>query len=248
MDYVELRDISVYQWFRNPNGTPILTDPVDFSKMVGQGVKGVYIRAMTCRGEEDHAFRLNWELAKQSGLKRGAYGFTSPTTPIGFANKFIDIVDATDDYGELPPWLDYEDVKIVPKPPRPTEKATKAWLDRVENMYRRPMIYTSHVMWFDPTPPVWTNNYLLAVANYTTAAYPTIPHGWKDWYMWQYSAKGDGIANGVKSKEIDCDRIRKSDWYALTGEPVLDQTDQWMIEMDAWARTQGYTGIRPFGA
>jgi GH25 family lysozyme M1 (1,4-beta-N-acetylmuramidase) len=246
MDYVELRDISVYQWFRNPNGTPILTDPVDFSKMVGQKVKGVYIRAMTCRGEEDYAFRLNWELAKQAGLLRGAYGFTSPTEPLTFANKFTKIILSTGDTGELPPWLDYEDVKIVPKPPRPTAAATRLWLDRVEQNYRRPMIYTSHVMWFDPIPPTWTNDYRLAVANYTTSVLPTLPHGWKDYCMHQYSNKGDGIANGVKSKEIDCDRIRQSDWKLLTGQTV-DQTDQWMVEIDTWARTQGYNGIKPFG-
>ena len=245
MDYVILNDISNYQWYRNPNGTPILTDPVDPSKMVAQGVKGVYIRAMTCRGEEDYSFRLNWELYKQVGLKRGAYGFTSPTTPLTFADRFVDIIDDTGDPGELPPWLDYEDVKIIPKPPRPTASATKAWLDRVELLYRRPMIYTSHVMWFDPISPVWTNDYKLAVANYTNALRPTLPHGWNDWYMWQYSARGDGIAHGVKSKDIDMDRIRKEDWVRLVGEPT--QTEKWMTEIDAWARTQGYSGTKPFG-
>lgn len=245
MDYVEVRDLSVYQWFRNPNGTPILTDPVDFSKMVGQGVKGVYIRAMTCRGEEDYAFRLNWELSKQAGLLRGAYGFTSPTSPATFADKFVKIVLSTGDPGELPPWLDYEDVKIVPKPPKPTATATRLWLDLVEKNYRRGMIYTSRYMWFT-TPPSWTNEYKLAVANYTAALRPTLPAGWKDWYMWQYSAKGDGIANGVKSKEIDCDRIRAEDWETLTGQ-ITNQNEKWMVEIDTWARTQGYTGIRPFG-
>lgn len=244
MEYVELRDISVYQWYRNPNGTPVLTDPVDPRKMRSQNVKGVYIRAMTWRGEEDYAFRLNWELYK--GFPRGAYGFTSTDTPLAHADKFVKIIESTGDPGELPPWLDYEDVKITPKPPRPDERETLAWLTRVEQLYRRPMIYTSKVMWFTQ-PPAWTSSYQLAVANYTAALRPTLPAGWKDWFMWQYSAKGDGWAHGVKSREIDCDRIRKSDWEALTGQPVIDQQDQWMKEIDDWARTQGYSGIKPFG-
>lgn len=183
--------------------------------MAACGVKGVYIRAMTWKGEEDHAFKLNWAMYK--GFPRGAYGFTSTTTPLAHANKFVDIIEATGDPGELPPWMDYEDVKITPLPPRPDEKKTLTWLERVEKLYRRPMIYTSRVMWFTKAP-AWTNEYKLAVANYTAALRPTMPAGWLDWYMWQYSAKGDGIAYGVKSLQIDMDRMRKEDWEKLTGE------------------------------
>lgn len=250
MTYVELRDISVYQWFRNPNGTPIITDPIDFLKMVAQNVKGIYIRAMTCKGEEDYAFRLNWELAKQAGLMRGAYGFSSPYTPITYANKFVKIIEATGDPGELPPWLDYEDVKIVPKPPRLSEAATFGWLDRVEQLYRKSMIYTSHVMWFDPKPPTRTNEFKLAVANYTTANMPMLPHGWIDWLMWQYSAKGDGIAEGVKSLQIDKDRFNGTlnELRTLAGwKPELTQQERWMLEIDNWARSQGYIGTNPLG-
>ena len=166
MDYVKLNDISNYQWYRHPNGMPILTDPVEPTKMIGQGTRGVYIRAMTWRGEEDYAFKLNWAMYK--GIPRGAYGFTSTDTPVKHAEKFLSIIESTGDPGELPPWLDYEDIKIVPKPPPPDAKETLAWLDLVEKRYRRPMIYTSRYMWFK-TAPSWTSQYKLAVANYTAA-------------------------------------------------------------------------------
>jgi GH25 family lysozyme M1 (1,4-beta-N-acetylmuramidase) len=123
--------------------------------------------------------------------------------------------------------MDYEDVKITPAPPRPDENETLIWLKYVEANYRKPVVYTSRIMWFQKLVPAITENFRLAVANYTAALKPTLPFGWSDWLFWQYSAKGDGIAHGVKSKEIDMDRIRSKDWELLTGQHVM--TDREML-------------------
>lgn len=52
--------------------------------------------------------------------------------------------------------------------------------------------------------PLW-------VAYYTTASNPSLPNGWNNWVIWQYSQEGDGKAHGVGSEGIDMDRYNEDE-------------------------------------
>jgi GH25 family lysozyme M1 (1,4-beta-N-acetylmuramidase) len=53
----------------------------------------------------------------------------------------------------------------------------------------RPVIYTSPGFWNEHLrpAPAWTKNYELIVAHYTAAHLPTVPVGWNNWSIWQFS-------------------------------------------------------------
>ena len=79
-----------------------------------------------------------------------------------------------------------------------------------------------------------------------------VPRDWKKWNFWQFTSNGVGEIYGTNpqvSKDIDLNYFNGSyeELQSYAGVEMPNQTDQWMTEIDAWARTQGYTGTTPFG-
>ena len=80
---------------------------------------------------------------------------------------------------------------------------------------------------------------------------------WDDYKFWQYTSNGNGLAygngptsNGATSKDIDLDWFNgdQNAFNVYIGkEKELSQQEYWMEDIDTWARTQGYSGTKPFG-
>ena len=243
MEYVKGIDCSVYNWFRYDKtnaptpaqiGHPILTKPVDFTKMAAADIKFAYVRATTITGDPDYAFEENWQGLKDVGIARGAYGFANQKDPIGYARKMYEVVQATGDLGELPPALDFECRYIAAAKTyigKMIFQACLDWLRHVEALDgRRPIIYTSYSMWFNPPPP-WTSDYDLWVASYTTknAGPKWMPFGWSSWLFWQQGTPAIGKQLGVCSEEIDVDVFAGSEdefraWAGLSApKPTFEE-------------------------
>lgn len=152
----------------------------------------------------------------QSGLAWGCYHYFRPTLP-GLNQAHAFCLAAGPFVGQLPPILDLEERSA------PTDMAqVLAWLSYVESLSKTPpIIYTG--------PDFATNflkgdvrlaRYPLWVAQYTSAAVPTVPSPWKNWLFWQNS--GHGHNTGVTGN-VDTD-LFNGDQAALEGMIIRDKS------------------------
>ncbi len=200
--------IDVSSWQDN-NATP---QRVNWELAKSKGAVFAFIRC--CNGfTKDEDFQYNWGAAKEAGLLRGAYIFHDyRVSPSGQAKFFAS--NLKDDPGELPPVLDIEKY-WKPYP------AQKGWLNAIQVMtatlkdegFKRTIFYSNpDTILYTLSPiPDWLAELPLWIANYgvdqpmTKAVAP-----WKKWTFWQFSAKGDGEAFGMESKNVDMDYFNGS--------------------------------------
>ena len=110
--------------------------------MRATGQRFAFILATDGDTIQDTTFDDHWLGAKSAGILRGAiHRFRPNADPIIQAERFLAVIQANGDIGELPPVLDLEvhDEKsaeeIIPK--------VKIWLDLVEASFgRKPIIYS----------------------------------------------------------------------------------------------------------
>jgi len=140
------------------------------------------------------------------------------------------------------------------------DRITEFVLTLIKNLsIPRVIIYTRQSYWdyYVEGRTLWSKQDLWA-ARYATGLSSPWSDGkyvfrdWKTWTFWQFTSNGVGELYGTNpqvSKDIDLDYFNGSydELKMYAGVPVVSQTDLWMTEIDAWARTQGYTGIKPFG-
>lgn len=175
----------------------------------------------------DPTFLTNYEGIRAAGMVRGAYLFWRPH--IDPATEAAAILDAigTLGPGDLPPTIDVECMCPfhmgggcgVSSYSDCVDRATvTARLQAVVDMVtaaigRPPMIYTGAWFWDGgsylngassfPSSPLWVSGY--------TSGCVTVPSGWTDWQIWQYSdgtcagCVGDSIP-GISGTSIDRDR------------------------------------------
>ncbi len=113
--------------------------------------------------------------------------------------------------GDLPPMLDIEETGTSPEQWAGVAEADRVplvltWLDQVEAaLGLRPILYTraGFIEQYFPDPGGLVND-LLWVAHYTSKPAPSLPPGWDDWTIWQFSEKGE--VAGV-SGPVDLDRF-----------------------------------------
>jgi len=232
-------DVSI--WDDN-NSTPQV---VDFEKMVQAGAKFTFVKSSQANWI-DQDYITNWSNAKQAGILRGAYHYlTFDVSPIIQAEYVWSILRA--DPGELPIVCDFECRTGATR--STAAGALKAFLERLKTLSgRTPMIYTSPGYWreFGTTDTYWTA-YPLWLAHYTTGN-PDTPLPWRWWYFWQYTDRGDGVKYGGEAKMMDMNYWKASleDLYLFAGKPTPPPApESWQLQIDAWARMQGYTGVRP---
>ncbi len=168
---------------------------IAWKKVRGHGIYFMFAKATEGEGYVDPTFDDNWVGAKSVGILRGAYHFFHPNmNPVKQADKFIEIVKAMNDNGELPPVLDLE--MTDNQPAQVIIERAKTWLDRVQQrLGKRPIIYSSpgflKSSFVVPGggPPLWANEYPLWIAHYGVSQ-PSLPKGWLKWTFWQYSESG----------------------------------------------------------
>jgi lysozyme len=156
-----------------------------------------------------------WFKESKDKVKRTAYHFFRPDED-GYsqANYFMNtIYDAGGgDFGEFQVALDVEmtDYLNLDCGLQLSTDNIKAFLDQVEKMLGyKAMIYTSNSQWQAlTTQPSWSGDYPLWVAAWNSGVAPgTLPKGWKDWMIWQYSDAGS--VPGISSAKVDMNRWRE---------------------------------------
>jgi len=181
---------------------------VNWPAVAGAGIAFAYAKASDGGTASDSQFAANWAGMKAAGVLRGGYHFFRPATSAeAQADHFVQLVGALAP-GDLPPMLDIEETGTATSPEQWAAVAVAArvplvvtWLERVEAaLGLRPIIYTraGFVEKYFPDPGELTD-YLLWVAHYTSQPAPSLPPGWDDWTMWQYSETGQvaGVAGAV---------------------------------------------------
>lgn len=202
-------------------------DHIDFSKMYQAGSRYYIGKASdSFRGGsqmfEDRKFAEHFDQAFSLGqLLLGCFHWLQPD---------IEPEKAADFYLErylrypfhFPPVVDFEETFAYrDKQGNPTGLEShycwcaKVWLDRVEaHTGRKPIVYTAK--WFTDNFKRehldFLKNYPLWVAHYpgwmTPLTRPRMPYPWENWWIWQWSADGNGRgtefgASGSKSMDLN---------------------------------------------
>lgn len=184
---------------------------IDWSLVSNAGVNYVFIKATEGATWVDPKFKYNWEQAKQFNIRRGAYHFFRPHSPVEKqANNLIKTVGNLEK-GDIPPVLDIEE------PHRWTSfslskriNLISSWLNMVEDgLGIKPIIYLSPSFAKDILDNHSTlSAYLLWIAHYTNQKSPRVPSPWSNWTFWQYS--DSGTVNGIISNVVDLNRFNGS--------------------------------------
>ena len=193
-------DVSFYQYKYRDSSLDEITEFIDFHAMRGQS-EAVIIRA----GQntwQDIAFDVSWEAAKEAGIQRGSYWFyDSRANPKRQAEAWVQVLG--NDTGELELWMDYEDVYGGQYG---SLESLYDFAERLRNLlpHKQLGVYTGYYYWMERISPAesYFSQYPLWIAAYQVNK-PRIPSTWQDWFMWQYTDKGQGDLYGVKSANID---------------------------------------------
>jgi lysozyme len=179
------------------------------------GANFVFIRASQAT-LTDSQFVSNWRKAKEAGLLRGAYHYLDYTkTANDQADYFAGLLQS--DPGELPPVVDYEQVR-TDNNPSIALNFLRGFLNRLSSRtelfaaskVKYPIIYTSPGFWTqygDQTDREYWIKFPLWVAHWTTAAAPIVPAPWPMWTFWQFTSKGPGDVFGCESLSVDMNRF-----------------------------------------
>ena len=217
--------IDVSKW-QDDNST---AQQMDFTKSVAMGAKFVFIKSSQ-RLWTDEDILYNWKTAKAAGLLRGAYHFldwgVSPKDQAQYAWSVIQ-----NDPGELPPVIDFEYWN-----PPPANAYDMLWnyvveMERLSG--KKPIIYTGAFFWesYGTQADVW-KNYPLWIASYSTQEYMEYNLDrltpWNKWHFWQYSSKGDGIAFGAESLNLDMNYFNGSlnDLLVFSGSEIISEPEK----------------------
>jgi lysozyme len=177
---------------------PSTSKLIDFAKMKTL-TPAVIIKASQAT-YTDPEFAESWANSKAAGLIRGCYHYMDWTkTGQEQADYFCSVFK--NDPPDMPPIVDYEEVRNIPLN---RLEHLQDFVSRVEELTGRiPMIYTGIGFWnpYGSKDPYWAK-FPLWVANWYVAS-PAIPLPWTSWTFWQYTPKGDGLAYGVESLQID---------------------------------------------
>ncbi len=176
-------------------------------KQAEPAISFAYLKATQGVGYKDPAVTTNANGVKAAGIRFGYYHFAS-------LNNLSDIAkDATNEAE----WFDAT-IKTLPAPSlipvldiETNEKQLNtqqvqlwinSFLKRMNELGYQNMLLYSYKPFFDDnlpanhpfgTIPLW-------LAQYRNVAAPSIPHGWTNYTVWQYTAKGK--VNGING---DCD-------------------------------------------
>ncbi len=196
--------------------------PINWTQVAGAGYQFTGIKATEAAYYTNPYYASDLAAAKTAGLSVFAYSFANPwpgdQQANGTAVQQADyLVSNATVVGSVPPLaLDIEYNPYINQEPGGnicyslTPSAMVTWISQfIAEVQSRtgqlPMVYTTADWWQSCTggstafgrDPMW-------VANYTTAASPTLPVGWSNWALWQYSSTG--IVPGISGK-TDLDQL-----------------------------------------
>ena len=182
---------------------------IDWGEVVEQDIDFVFVKATEGGDYQDSIFCDNWDLMQIHGIKRGAYHFFRPQSPVELQiANFVDNVQLAP--GDLPPVLDVETYDGASKVQIIT--AMRQWLYAVEIHYNvKPIIYTN-LKFFNKNLAGQFKEYPLWIARYNNRE-PRLADN-REWDFWQYGNKGtiegiDGFVdfNVYRGDFMDLDSI-----------------------------------------
>lgn len=198
----------------------------DWPKAQAAGVKAVMVRAGSITRDAGALYKDNqWDRNSVEGPKNlpcGSYWyFRAQYDALAQARFYANLLSGKP--MKLPPCLDIESNDTLLSKAVVGQRAL-AFVTELEKLTGVvPVIYTRKT-WWDPNVGIttWAAKYKLWVAHYTLAESPWIPVGWTDYWLWQYSSKGDGLRYGAQSLSIDMNRARES---VLPGPTLEERVD-----------------------
>jgi lysozyme len=176
---------------------------IDWTNVKKAGIVFAYVRANDGTSYTDPGFSTYWSGMKATGIIRGAFSFFEPSEDATVqANYFLNII-GTLQPGDLPPMLD---VEVTDGESAATIAAGLTnWIKTVELATGRvPVIYTAPGFWNGLVGNTNFSAYPLWAANWGVTC-PTLPEGWTNWAIWQYSDSGTipGIGGAVDLDEFN---------------------------------------------
>lgn len=182
---------------------------INWSSVKAAGIQFAYIKATEDTTYKDPDFSANYLNAYNAGVIRGAYHFARPDLSSGSAQATYFAGNGgawSADNLTLPGMLDLEGGCYGL-----STSAMQSWILDFYNTYKAKtgrdiVIYTSP-SWWNSCTGGWSGmsaDSPLFVADWTTAANPTIPSGFPYATIWQYSDSGS--VSGV-SGAVDLDRF-----------------------------------------
>jgi lysozyme len=165
---------------------------VDWASVSRSGVQFAWIKATEGGDYLDEKFHQNWDLAREAGLRRGAYHFAYWCRPAQEQAAWF-LANVPNDPMALPPVLDVEwneQSKTCPHHIGREQALAdmKIILDAMEQAYgKRPVIYTSVDFHRDVLQgeflnyPIWVRS---------VKSYPAVKYGSRRWHFWQHTAEG----------------------------------------------------------
>ncbi len=186
---------------------------IDWMKLRTQGANFAFIKATDGGDHLDPMFQKNWRLAKEAGIRRGAYHFFYWCRVASSQAEWF-IRNVPRDPDALPPVIDVEyngdsACKARISRAKYIEKI-KVFAEMLERHYgKRPIIYTAPDFYEDNLSgeltqyPFW----LRSVAAHPSKRYPN-----RRWTFWQYS--GSGLSHGVSGKiDLNVFAGSENDWH-----------------------------------
>ncbi|GAB2581104.1 glycoside hydrolase family 25 protein [Spirosoma areae] len=174
----------------------------------GVRLQFVFIKATEGATLTDKQFVKNWQEAKKSTLRRGAYHFYHPTRdPLKQATNFIRHVDL--DAGDFAPVVDFE--VINGQSDETIVDGLRLWLETVEKHYQaRPIIYTNGNLYRRYIKGN-LDEYPLWIADYSTQHLRR--YNADKLYLWQHNQNGwvQGIRGQVDFNVFVMDENRLRD-------------------------------------
>jgi len=175
---------------------------IDWDTLASSGISFAFIKATEGSSHVDPCFRYNYEEARKTGLRTGAYHFFSyDSEGRTQAEHYIAVVEKADDM--LPPVIDlefYGDKEQNPPKQDQVRKELTVMLDRLEEHYSmKPIIYAtekSYALYLAGSfqaYDIWIRNVI------TT---PQLSDH-REWTFWQYTDRGKLAGYQGTEKYID---------------------------------------------
>ncbi len=183
------------------------------------GVRGVIHKATEATGFTDSKVQARYVLAKEAGLLWGLYHFMRPGKIEEQAKYFLNVarnLGVIDEYTLLA--CDHEDSGV-------SLNDVLLFMQIVEEGAKRaPILYSGHVLkeQMAKKPVMELTKYRLWLAQYSSQ--PTLPEGWNEYWIWQYTDKGEvsGITPPTDMNKYDYDEDDlKVEWSGNGEEEVI---------------------------
>jgi GH25 family lysozyme M1 (1,4-beta-N-acetylmuramidase) len=170
---------------------------INWAKVAGSGIRFAAVKATEGDYYQNPYALTDLAAAKAAGLRTLAYAFAIPNgngssaSPVTQANYLLNYAGTA-----VPVALDIEYNPYGGECYGLSAKAMVKWITSFDSQVRartghRPVIYTPPAWWqtctggstaFGPAP-LW-------VPDYTAGGSPTLPAGWANWRIWQYTSSG----------------------------------------------------------